>query len=170
MSANFKTLLRNVKCLVFDVDGVLTDGSLIIMPDEHIRTMNIRDGFALKTAVESGFRVIIISGGNSESVRTRLQKLGITEIHLGVENKTDKLNEIFHRYNLKGEEVLYMGDDIPDYEVMKLCGVPCCPADACSDIKNISIYVSHTKGGEGCVRDVIEQVLRLNGKWPVQNK
>jgi len=167
MQPNFKELLRKVKCLIFDVDGVLTNGTLIVMPDELIRIMNIRDGFALKTAVESGFIVAIISGGKSESVRTRLQKLGITEIHLGVEYKTEKLKEVLQKYNLKEEEVLYMGDDIPDFEVMKHIGVPCCPADATSDIKNISIYVSHTKGGEGCVRDVVEQVLRLNGKWPV---
>ncbi len=167
MQSNFKELLRKVKCLVFDVDGVLTDGTLIVMPDELIRKMNIRDGFALKTAVEAGFVVAIISGGKSESVRTRLQKLGITEIHLGVEYKTETMKEVLRKYNLKNEDVLYMGDDIPDYEVMKVIGIPCCPADATADIKNISMYVSHVKGGEGCARDVIEQVLRLNGKWPV---
>lgn len=169
MKSNFKLLLRNVKCLMLDVDGVLTNGTLIVMPDELIRTMNIKDGFALKTAVDEGFMVVIISGGNSESVRRRLQKLGITEIHLGVTNKTEKMNEVLKKYNLNDSEVLYMGDDLPDYEVMKRSGVPCCPADAVADIKNISIYVSHAKGGEGCVRDVVEQVLRIGGKWPVQS-
>src|SRR4051812_25571647 len=111
MSANYKTLLRNVKCLMFDVDGVLTNGTLIVMPDEMIRIMNIRDGFALKTAVDAGFVVAIISGGKSESVRTRLEKLGIKDIHLGVDFKTNNMNEVLQKYGLKDEEVLYMGDD-----------------------------------------------------------
>ena len=169
MRENFKSLLRNVKCVMLDVDGVLTNGTLIVMPGELYRIMNIRDGFALKTAVDAGFKVVVISGGKSESVRSRLQKLGITDIFLGVDYKIDTMNDILRKYNLSNEEVLYMGDDLPDYEVMKKAGVPCCPADAASDIRNISIYVSHAKGGEGCVRDVLEQLLRINGKWPVQS-
>ena len=169
MKNNFKELLRNIKCIMLDVDGVLTNGSLIIMPDELHRIMNIRDGFAMKTAVDAGFHVVIISGGRSESVRSRLEKLGVKDIYLGVDYKIDTMNKYLAEKNLKPEEVLYMGDDIPDYDVMKHVGVPCCPADAATDIKNISLYVSHVKGGEGCVRDVIEQLLRLNGKWPVQS-
>jgi 3-deoxy-D-manno-octulosonate 8-phosphate phosphatase (KDO 8-P phosphatase) len=154
---------------MLDVDGVLTNGSLIVMPDELYRIMNIRDGFALKTAVDAGFKIAVISGGRSESVRVRLEKLGIEEIYLGVDFKIDTMNEVLRKFGLTADEVLYMGDDLPDYEVMKTAGVPCCPADAASDIKNISVYVSHAKGGEGCVRDVIEQLLRINGKWPVQS-
>jgi 3-deoxy-D-manno-octulosonate 8-phosphate phosphatase (KDO 8-P phosphatase) len=169
MKENFKVLLKNVKCIMLDVDGVLTNGSLIVMPDELYRIMNIRDGFALKTAVDAGFKVAVISGGRSESVRVRLEKLGISEIYLGVDYKIDTMKEVLKKFNITAEEVLYMGDDLPDYEVMKTAGVPCCPADAASDIKNISMYVSHAKGGEGCVRDVIEQLLRINGKWPVQS-
>jgi 3-deoxy-D-manno-octulosonate 8-phosphate phosphatase (KDO 8-P phosphatase) len=167
MKENYKSLLKNVKCFMFDVDGVLTNGSLIVMPGELFRTMNIRDGFALRQAVISGYRVVIISGGKSESVRTRLLNLGVTDVFLGVELKTEKMDEVLLQYDLKDEEILYMGDDLPDYEVMKRAGIPCCPADAAPEIKNLSLYVSHARGGEGCVRDVIEQVLRLQGKWPV---
>lgn len=164
---NFKQLLNNIRCFVFDVDGVLTNGSLIVMPGELYRVMNIRDGYALKEAVIKGYKVVIISGGNSDSVKSRLANLGIEEIYLGVENKSDKLNEVILKYKLKKEEILYMGDDLPDYLVMKSCGVPCCPADACHEIKDLSVYISPFKGGKGCVRDIIEQVLRLNGHWPV---
>lgn len=170
MNPNFKQLLKNVRCFVFDVDGVLTDGSLIVMPGELYRIMNIRDGFALKEAVNAGFKVVIISGGNSDSVRSRLMNLGINDIYLGVQNKTDKLNEVIVQYELKKEEILYMGDDIPDYDVMKHVGIPCCPADASHEISEISIYTSPFKGGHGCVRDIIEQVMRLNGTWPTIKK
>ena len=170
MNPNFKQLLKNVRCFVFDVDGVLTDGSLIVMPGELYRIMNIRDGFALKEAVNAGFKVVIISGGNSDSVRSRLMNLGINDIYLGVENKTDKLNEVIVQYELKKEEILYMGDDIPDFDVMKHVGIPCCPADAAPEISEISIYTSPFKGGCGCVRDIIEQVMRLKGTWPTLKK
>lgn len=167
MDNNFKQRLSKVRCFVFDVDGVLTDGSLIVMPGELYRVMNIRDGFALKEAVIKGYKVVIISGGNSDSVRSRLANLGVTDIYLGVENKSDKLNEIILKYKLREDEILYMGDDIPDYNVMKRVGVPCCPNDAATEIRELSIYVSSINGGKGCVRDIIEQVLRLNGHWPV---
>lgn len=170
MNPNFKQLLKNVRCFVFDVDGVLTDGSLIIMPGELYRIMNIRDGFALKEAVNAGFKVVIISGGNSDSVRSRLMNLGINDIYLGVQNKTDKLNEVIVQYELKKEEILYMGDDIPDLDVMKHVGIPCCPSDAAPEISEISIYTSPFNGGCGCVRDIIEQVMRLNGTWPTLKK
>ncbi len=166
MELNFKQKLKNVRCFIFDVDGVLTNGSLIVMPGELYRVMNIRDGFALKEAVKAGFKVVIISGGNSDSVRSRLLNLGITEIYLGVQNKSEKLNDVIIQHGLKKEEVLYMGDDIPDYEIMKNTGIPCCPSDATHEIKEISMYISPFKGGEGCVRDVIEQTMRLNRTWP----
>lgn len=170
MNLNFKQRLKKVRCFIFDVDGVLTNGSLLVMPDELYRIMNIRDGFALKEAVIAGFKVVIISGGNSDSVRSRLTNLGIDDVYLGVQNKSDKVDEVIIQYDLRKEEILYMGDDIPDYEVMKLAGIPCCPSDAATEIKEVSVYISPFKGGDGCVRDIIEQVMRLNGSWPVLKK
>ncbi len=170
MNLNFKQRLKKVRCFIFDVDGVLTNGSLLVMPDELYRIMNIRDGFALKEAVNAGFKVVIISGGNSDSVRSRLTNLGIDDVYLGVQNKSDKVDEVIIQYDLRKEEILYMGDDIPDYEVMKLAGIPCCPSDAATEIKELSVYISPFKGGDGCVRDIIEQVMRLNGSWPVLKK
>ena len=170
MNLNFKQRLKKVRCFIFDVDGVLTNGSLIVMPDELYRIMNIRDGFALKEAVNAGFKVVIISGGNSDSVRSRLTNLGIDDVYLGIQNKSEKVDEVIIQYDLRKEEILYMGDDIPDYEVMKLAGIPCCPSDAATEIKEVSVYISPFKGGDGCVRDIIEQVMRLNGSWPVLKK
>ncbi len=167
MNENFKQLLQKVRCFIFDVDGVLTNNSIIVMPGELYRIMNVRDGFGLKTAVEKGYHVIIISGGKSESVRTRLHNLGLKDVFLGIENKTITYEEVKTKYNLENDEILYMGDDVPDYDVMKINGIPTCPFDAVSDIRALSIYVSPLKGGEGCVRDVIEQTLRLHGNWPV---
>lgn len=166
MQKNFKQLLTQVKAFVLDVDGVLTDGSLVLMPDgEQVRTMNIRDGYALQLAIKKGYKIGIISGGKSEAVRKRLNGLGIYDVYLGVTDKVDVFNEYILTYTLSPEDVLYMGDDVPDYEVMKKVAVPVCPFDAAPEIKGISIYVSDKKGGEGCVRDVIEQVLRVNGHW-----
>ncbi len=140
------------------------------MPGELIRMMNVRDGYALKEAVNAGYHVVIISGGKSESVRTRLSNLGVKDIFLGAENKSEKMNEIIQKYKLSLDEILYMGDDLPDYEVMKVIGIPCCPADSVPEIKELSVYISPVKGGEGCVRDVIEQVMRLKGQWPFAGK
>ncbi len=166
MALSYKELLNNVKAFIFDVDGVLTNGMVTIFPNgELVRNMNIKDGYALKTAVDAGFPVCIISGGSNEGVRKRLEGLGITEIHLGVHDKIEKYNEIIQKYNLDADAVVYMGDDIPDYPVMELVGVACAPQDAAPEIKRISKYVSPVKGGEGCVRDIIEQVLRVQGKW-----
>ncbi|MBK9412552.1 MAG: HAD-IIIA family hydrolase [Bacteroidetes bacterium] len=165
---NFKETLHPIRCFVFDVDGVLTDNRVVVMPNELHRIMNIRDGFALKEAVDTGYHVIIISGGKSESVRTRLANLGIKDIYLGVKDKTVQLDEVKKMYGLKTDEILYMGDDIPDYYVMQQVGVPTCPNDAVHEIRELSTYVSPFNGGEGCVRDVIEQTLKLHGKWPVK--
>jgi len=165
---NFKETLHPIRCFVFDVDGVLTDNRVVVMPNELHRIMNIRDGFALKEAVDSGYHVIIISGGKSESVRTRLANLGIKDIYLGVKDKTVQLDEVKKMYGLKTDEILYMGDDIPDYYVMQQVGVPTCPNDAVHEIRELCTYVSPFNGGEGCVRDVIEQTLKLHGKWPVK--
>ena len=164
---NFKEHLNNIKAFVFDVDGVLTNGQLILMPDgEQVRQMNIKDGYALQLAVKKGYKVGIISSGKvSEGVRKRLQLLGITDIKLGAMDKTDAFDDFTFSYHLKPEEVMYMGDDMPDYLVMKKAGLAVCPSDAAEDIKGISKYISSRKGGEGCVRDVIEQALRLHGNW-----
>ena len=166
MEISYKQLLPNITTLIFDVDGVLTNGMVTIMPDgELVRHMNIKDGYALKTAVDKGFNVCIISGGRNEGVRTRLANLGIKDIYLGAHNKIKQYNELVEKYNLEPENVLYMGDDIPDYPVMKLVGLSCCPNDAAPEIQRISKYISDKKGGEGCVRDIIEQILRVQGKW-----
>lgn len=163
---NFKESLRNVKAFVFDVDGVFTDGTVFLDPGgEMVRSMNIKDGYAVQYCIKKGYPVGIISGGNSESVRTRFQRLGVTDIYLKSHNKMVDFEDFMFKYNLLAEQILYMGDDIPDHEVMNRAGVPTCPADAAQEIKNISTYISDKNGGQGCVRDVIEQVLRLHGNW-----
>jgi 3-deoxy-D-manno-octulosonate 8-phosphate phosphatase (KDO 8-P phosphatase) len=166
MTQNFKTKLKNVKTFIFDVDGVLTDNTVTLLPDgEQIRSMNIKDGFAMQLAIKKGYKMAIISGGKSEMVRKRLNGLGIIDVYLGSSDKMEQFNEYILTYDIKPEEILYMGDDVPDYEVMKRIGVPTCPNDAVQEIKGISIYVSDKKGGEGCVRDVIEQVMKVQGNW-----
>lgn len=166
MEESYKIHLNKIDTLIFDVDGVLTNGIVTVYPDgQLIRQMNIKDGYALKSAVNAGLRVCIISGGKNEGVRTRLANLGIKDIYLGAHDKIQQYNELVEKYNLKPENVLYMGDDVPDFPVMKLVGFPCCPNDAVREIQQVSIYISDKKGGEGCVRDVIEQIMRVQGKW-----
>ena len=168
---SYKLYLKNINTFIFDVDGVLTDGSIQVNTQgEMFRTMNVKDGYALKTAVDKGFNVCVISGGSNEGVRVRLQNLGIKDVFLGAHNKTEILDNYLKTHNLKKENILYMGDDLPDYEVMQEVGLPSCPQDAVPEIKNISKYVSHKNGGKGCVRDVIEQVLKVHGKWLVTEK
>ena len=166
MEISYKELLNNITTFIFDVDGVLTDSTVHITPNgEMLRTMNIRDGFAMKAAIESGYNVCIISGGNNEGVRIRLKNLGITDIHLAAPNKVETFKEYIELYNINPEHVLYMGDDIPDFHVMKLVGLPTCPQDAAQEIKAISKYISHKNGGKGAVREIIEQVMKVQGKW-----
>lgn len=166
MSKSYKEIMNDITTFIFDVDGVLTDSSVHITPTgEMLRIMNIRDGFAMKAAVESGYHVCIISGGSNEGVRIRLKNLGIKDIHLACPDKVQNFKEYTEKYNIKPEQVLYMGDDIPDYHVMKLVGLPTCPQDASPEIKTISNYISHKNGGRGAVRDVIEQVMKVQGKW-----
>jgi 3-deoxy-D-manno-octulosonate 8-phosphate phosphatase (KDO 8-P phosphatase) len=166
MAKSYKEIMNDITTFIFDVDGVLTDGTVhVSQSGEMLREMHIRDGFAMKAAIESGYNVCIISGGNNEGVRIRLQNLGITDIHLGTPNKVDTFNEYIELYKIKPEHVLYMGDDIPDYHVMKLVGLPTCPQDASPEIKAISNYISHINGGKGAVRDVIEQVMKVQEKW-----
>ncbi len=156
---------KKVRTFIFDVDGVLTDGTVqVFETGEQVRRMHTKDGYALQLAVKKGYGVVVISGGNSEGVRKRLHSLGIRDIYLKVEDKMEIVEE-FIRKGMNKEEILYMGDDIPDYAIMKKVGLACAPADAVPDIKHISIYISNYAGGQGCVRDVIEKVLRLNGDW-----
>ena len=163
---SYKEYLKHITTFIFDVDGVLTDGTVTVTTSgEMLRRMSIKDGYALKTAVDNQFNVCVISGGTNEGVRLRLQGLGITDIYLGAHNKIDQLNDYLLSKNLKTENVLFMGDDIPDFPVMKLVGLPCCPQDAAAEIKAISKYVSHKNGGRGAARDVIEQVLKVQNKW-----
>lgn len=159
--------LTKIKALAFDVDGVLSSNNVILLGDGHQphRTANIKDGYALQLAVKCGLEVAIITGGRSPEVIERYRGLGISHVFSGVSVKIDCFEEWLLSTGLRAEEVLYMGDDIPDYEVMRACGCPCCPADAAEEIKSISCYISHQCGGHGCARDVIEQVLRAQGKW-----
>jgi 3-deoxy-D-manno-octulosonate 8-phosphate phosphatase (KDO 8-P phosphatase) len=166
MAKSYKEIMNDITTFIFDVDGVLTDSSVHITPTgEMLRIMNIRDGFAMKAAIESGYHVCIISGGSNEGVRIRLQNLGITDIYLGTPNKVETFKEYCGIYQINPEQVLYMGDDIPDYHVMQLVGLPTCPQDSSPEIKAISNYISHKNGGKGAVRDVIEQVMKVQGKW-----
>lgn len=168
---NALALLKNIKLFVFDVDGVLTDGSLILLDNgEMARQMNIKDGYALQLAIKHGYEILIISGGSSNAVKFRLQKLGIQQIFLGVVDKKELLINFINSHNFKREEVLYMGDDMPDIFSMKEAGVACAPADAVAEIKSIAHYISPFAGGKGCVRDVIEKVLKLNNHWNNPNR
>jgi 3-deoxy-D-manno-octulosonate 8-phosphate phosphatase (KDO 8-P phosphatase) len=164
--SNYKSQLKDINTFIFDYDGVLSDGTVILMPDgEALRTANVKDGYALQLAVKSGYNVAIISGGNSASMVRRFEALKIKDFFLGVNNKVEVFENFLKKKNLKAEHVLYMGDDIPDYKVMKKVGLACCPADASAEIKKISHYISDKNGGKGCVRDVIEQTLKVHGKW-----
>jgi len=164
--SNYKALLTNVNTFIFDYDGVMTDGKLMLQHDgQPLRSANVKDGYALQLAVRLGYRVVIISGGISKSVENRFESLRVKDVFLGISNK----NEVFEKYikdnNLDPENIVYMGDDIPDFRVMRKVGVPVCPADAVEEIKDISIYISDKTGWHGCVRDIIEQVLKVQGKW-----
>ena len=158
--------LSKIKAFAFDVDGVLSCETITMHPDgEPMRTVNIKDGYALQWAVKMGYKVAIITGAKTQSVYVRYGGLGITDIYAGAAVKTESFSDFLSRYNLAASQVLYMGDDIPDFEVMRLCGLPCCPADAAPEIKEISLYISPLRGGYGCVRDVIEQVMRVQERW-----
>lgn len=158
--------LTKIKAVIFDVDGVLSAGTIPMdSAGIPLRTVNIKDGYAIQFAVKQGLKIVILSGGNTPSVRKRYENLGVSDIFLGCEVKIETYDRFLADTGLSDEEILYMGDDIPDYEVMHRVGCPCCPKDACSDIRGISIYVSPYNGGYGCGRDVIEQVLRAKGLW-----
>lgn len=163
---NLLELFQSVTTLAFDVDGVLTDGTLLVLPGGVMaRKMNVKDGYALQLAVKKGYHIVVISGGNSQEVSDRLNKLGVTAVFMKVADKESVLNNYLQQHHLLWKEVLYMGDDIPDLIVMKKAGMACCPSDAVEEIKKISAYISPLNGGCGCGRDVIEKVLKLRGHW-----
>ena len=162
----FKEELKTIKAFAFDVDGVFSRHEMNITPEgELVRTSCTKDGYAMMYCIKKGYPVCIISGGCAPGIRERFQKLGIQDIYLGLANKVEALDEFLQKYCLKREEVMYMGDDIPDYNVMTQVGIPVCPADACEEIKSISRYISDIPGGLGCVRDVVSQVLKAKGEW-----
>ncbi len=163
---NILELFKKITTFIFDVDGVLTDGTVLVLEDGlQARRMNIKDGFALQMAEKNEYRVLVISGGNSPQVVQRLEKLGITNIHMSVLDKKAFILHYIAENNLKKEEVLYMGDDLPDLPAMSVVGLPCCPADAVNEVKEFVQYISPVSGGNACVRDVIEKVLKLNDHW-----
>jgi len=158
--------LRKIKAIIFDVDGVLSAETITLASDdEPLRTANIKDGYAIQLAQKLGLRIAIMTGGKTEAVRVRYANLGVEDIYMGCNIKLDSYQDFKQKHALQDEEIIYMGDDVPDYEVMQLVGCPCCPADACTEIKESSLYISTRKGGQGCARDVIEQVLRAQGLW-----
>ncbi len=165
---NFKQKLTRIKTILLDVDGVLTNGQVLLMENgEFIRNMNSKDGYALQLAVKKGYRITIISGGHSLAVKQALENLGITDIFLSQHDKLQCYKDYIHELDLVEDEILYMGDDLPDYEVMKRVGIAACPFDAANEIRDISMYISNRKGGEGCVRDIVEQVMRSQGTWEI---
>jgi 3-deoxy-D-manno-octulosonate 8-phosphate phosphatase (KDO 8-P phosphatase) len=157
---------RRIKTFVFDMDGVLTDGTLLNLTREKwLRKTSMKDGHAIKLASKKGYRILILSGSYSKPVKTRMKLLGVSQVVMTAENKKETLEEYIKEHKLDPAEILTMGDDVKDYSMMQLAGLPCCPSDAAVEIKQISKYISPLNGGNGCVRDVIEKVMKLNGNW-----
>lgn len=170
MAKSYKELLQNINTFILDVDGVLTDGRLIISENGALlRTMNVRDGYAMKTALDNGYNVCIITGGTNEGVKMRLTELGIKDIYLNASNKMTHIRKYVAAHNLKPENIVFMGDDMPDVQAIQYAGLGCCPQDAIPEAKAVSQYISHKNGGDACVRDIIEQVMKVHGKWKVQD-
>ncbi len=166
MEKSYKEYLKDITTFIFDVDGVFTDGSLLVTTTgEMLRKMSVKDGYALKVALTKGYNVCIITGGTNEGVRNRLKALGVTDIYMGAHHKIDAMEEYLDIYQINPENVLYMGDDIPDIPPMKEVALATCPQNAVAEVKNVCHYISHINGGNGCVRDVIEQVLKVRGDW-----
>ena len=163
---NYKEKLGKITTFMFDYDGVMTDGTMILQHEgQPLRSSNVKDGYVLQLAIKLGYRIVIISGGFSKSVENRFGALNIPDVFLGVPDKVKVFKEYIEKNNLDPDEIVYMGDDIPDLRVMKQVGVPVCPADAVEEIKEVCLYISDKGGGKGCVRDIIEQVLKVQGKW-----
>jgi len=166
MDKNYKEILNQIKAFVFDVDGVLTDGKVIAISNgEQLRIMCTRDGFAITDAIANGYKIGIITGGNNKGVKERLKYLGVEDIYFSSKDKVKDYNDFKKKHALNDDDILYMGDDIPDLKVMSFPVLPCCPSNAVPEIKSISKYISPNKGGYGCVRDVIEQTLKVQNKW-----
>lgn len=163
---NYKEKLSEITTLIFDFDGVLSDGKVLVLPDgEQLRMTNVRDGYALQLAIKKGLNIAIISGGRSVSMQKRFESMNLTDIYLGIDNKMETFQAYLKKKNVHAENVIYMGDDIPDYFVMKEAGLAVCPANAAEEIKAISHYISKFNGGDGCARDIIEQVLKVKNMW-----
>lgn len=172
MSTNGKNLLesfQSISCFIFDMDGVLTDGHVLVFESgEQVRRMSVKDGYALQLAVKKNYGVVVVSGGNGKGAKKRLLKLGIQDVFLGVSDKKKRMEEYLQEHKLNWKNILYMGDDIPDLGVMNLAGIPCAPADAAPEVLQTAKFISPFHGGCGCVRDVIEKVLRLQGHWDLE--
>lgn len=167
---NFKEKLNAITTLFFDIDGVFTDNKVLVMENgEVVRNVHSKDGYAIQLAVKKGYRIVILSGGNNLAIKNLLAKTGIQHLFINQHDKLQCYKDFIYENNLRDEEVLYMGDDLPDYEVMSRVGVAACPNDSAPEIKSISIYISPKNGGEGCVRDIIEQVMRAQGTWAIAN-
>ena len=163
---NFKEDVARVEAVVFDVDGVLTDGSITPTPDgDFIRRYYAKDGYAMAYALREGLKICIISGGRGKMLENRMRLLGVTRMYLDCMDKVQAMGEFFKDYDINPENVIYMGDDIPDLECMRMVGIPVCPADAAMEVIEASRYVSEYDGGRGAARDILEQVLRAQGRW-----
>ena len=166
---NYKEKLKKIKNFVFDVDGVFTDGSIVVDSNgNELRIFSTRDGIAVKLASDKGYNICVISGGNNEGVRKRLNRLGVKSVFLGVDDKIKVFRDYLKENNIELEETSFMGDDLPDIKILELVGLSCCPNDAAPEVRNIVDYISNKKGGNGCVRDIIEQVLTINGDWNME--
>ncbi len=166
----YKEKLFDLNTFLFDVDGVFTDNRVLLYPGlEPVRVFNSRDAYAIQLAVREGFRIVIVSGGKSEGVAQSFARLGVKEVHLSVPNKLVKLDELISTTDLDLERTAYMGDDVPDLRVMQRVAFPCCPADAVEEIKALSVFISGKPGGGGCVRDLLEQAMKVQGKWLTEN-
>ena len=163
--------LSKIRVVIFDVDGVLSSETIVLSAEgEPLRTVNIKDGYAIQLAVKMGLRIAIMTGGNTEAIRLRYDRLGVEDIYMGCAVKIKTYDAFLKKYGLTDEEIMYMGDDIPDLEIMRRVGCAVCPKDACAEVQKESVYVSDRKGGFGCGRDVIEQILRAQGKWLANEK
>jgi 3-deoxy-D-manno-octulosonate 8-phosphate phosphatase (KDO 8-P phosphatase) len=170
MLMSYKKLLQQITTFIFDIDGVFTDGNVLITTTgELLRKVSVKDGYAIKTALEKGYKICLISGGTNEGVKNRFKALGVTDIYMGAHDKMEPLHLFLDMYKIAPSEVLYMGDDIPDIAPMNHIGLATCPQNAVPEVKAIAAYISHINGGDGCVRDVIEQVLKVQGKWGINH-